>query len=398
MRLPVISSLSVDDCLKEISVKSKKSSTVHQQSASPDYHHGSKYHRSLAHFPFVDDKGSVSDIFSQPLNDPKPNLREIGEAGRRSLVKHVFETMRFDRKGIRLSDLPEALEVSTNCFYFAFLTVIAQEVGVTLPLRLKKILEKTRSKNVAGPVESFNEYNDDSNEFSEYVEKYITFQQWKSIIRNFLRLQSEGKSFNSLSDMIAEIDNSRRDSNDNFGKNDYLRDYHNGDRSDGDSEEENKHQSEKLRPHSSGANEGHDEGDAWDFKHHQKNYFNNLRNVKSRLGGVITHDKKSYYHEKSRTDSSALSAVGKQRVDHLTRKIHPKPLKETFRPDQTVRNTENKRFMDLSSGRASSQIADSFLNGRIGKQISSSMNSDYDILAEDISAKEAEAYAMKLLG
>jgi hypothetical protein len=97
--------------LKDISVKSRKSSPVNEKSVFPDYHHGSKYHRSLAHFPFVDDKGTVSDIFSQPLSDSKPNLREIGDAGRRSLVKHVFETMRFDRKGIRLSDLPEALEV-----------------------------------------------------------------------------------------------------------------------------------------------------------------------------------------------------------------------------------------------------------------------------------------------
>jgi hypothetical protein len=268
---------------------------------------------------------------------------------------------------------------------------------------LKKILEKTRCKNVAGPVQSFIEYNDDTNEFSEYTEKYITFQQWKFIIRNFLKLQSEGKSFNSLSDLIAGNYCSNGRSNRNIASNGHLRDCSNGDQSDDEKEEENKHQygTEEQHPSreflSSSDKDDFNEGDAWNFKHHQKSYFNNLKNVKSRLGEVIKHDKKLHYNEKSRVDTSALNSVGKRRVDHLTSKIYPKPLKESFQPDRGS-NSENKRFMDLSSGVATVQIADSFLNGRIGKQLASTMDSDYDILSDDISAKQAEAYAMKLLG
>lgn len=73
-------------------------------------HYGSKYRpEALSHFPFVDEGGTVYDIFHN--NCGRPNLLTMGEAGRNRLILKVFEAMRLDSHGIRLSDLPEALQV-----------------------------------------------------------------------------------------------------------------------------------------------------------------------------------------------------------------------------------------------------------------------------------------------
>jgi hypothetical protein len=66
---------------------------------------------STAHFPFTDDQGTVPDVLKGD-SFGKPNLFKIGVPGRKRLVERVFNEMRFDKPGIRLSDLPEALEVS----------------------------------------------------------------------------------------------------------------------------------------------------------------------------------------------------------------------------------------------------------------------------------------------
>lgn len=76
------------------------------------FHYGSKYRpEALSHFPFIDENGTVSDVFRNGLVN-KPDLLSMGQPGREKMIQKVFDTMRFDRNGIRLSDLPEALQVS----------------------------------------------------------------------------------------------------------------------------------------------------------------------------------------------------------------------------------------------------------------------------------------------
>lgn len=67
---------------------------------------------SMAHYPFADEYGSIQDVLSGQVQDEPVDLENIGLPGRNRLMTKVFNEMRFDRNGIRLSDLPEALEVS----------------------------------------------------------------------------------------------------------------------------------------------------------------------------------------------------------------------------------------------------------------------------------------------
>ena len=65
---------------------------------------------SLSHFPFFDEYGSVPDaLHGQTIE--KPRILEIGAPKRRELIIKIFEEMRYDKRGIRLSDIPQALEV-----------------------------------------------------------------------------------------------------------------------------------------------------------------------------------------------------------------------------------------------------------------------------------------------
>jgi hypothetical protein len=65
------------------------------------------------HYPFTDDRHSVHDILTAPADACKPHLLSMGAPARTRFVAKVFEEMRLNQKGIRLSDLPEALDV---CF------------------------------------------------------------------------------------------------------------------------------------------------------------------------------------------------------------------------------------------------------------------------------------------
>lgn len=66
---------------------------------------------SMAHFPFADEHGSMGDVLSGQAAWPEIDLDSMGLAGRNRLIERVFEEMRLDHQGIRLSDLPMALEV-----------------------------------------------------------------------------------------------------------------------------------------------------------------------------------------------------------------------------------------------------------------------------------------------
>lgn len=69
----------------------------------------------MAHYPFADDSGTVPDILHGPATSGH-RLLEMGAPARKRLVARVFEEMRFSKVGLRLSDIPEALDVSWLAF------------------------------------------------------------------------------------------------------------------------------------------------------------------------------------------------------------------------------------------------------------------------------------------
>jgi hypothetical protein len=83
---------------------------VHSRRYRPDY---------MTQFPFADETGTVKDIFQQNI-PPSIDILSMGLPGRKKLITKVFDIMRFDRNGIRLSDLPESLEVRSisTCYRY----------------------------------------------------------------------------------------------------------------------------------------------------------------------------------------------------------------------------------------------------------------------------------------
>lgn len=71
---------------------------------------------SMAHFPFADEHGSIGDVLGSGTVGQEIDLDNMGAPGRNRLILKVFEEMRLDRQGIRISDLPEALEVYLPLF------------------------------------------------------------------------------------------------------------------------------------------------------------------------------------------------------------------------------------------------------------------------------------------
>lgn len=73
----------------------------------------------MAHYPFADELGSVPDVLKGNCRE-KVKILEMGAPARKRLIEKVFGEMRLDNQGIRLSDLPEAFQVSKNLLYKIF--------------------------------------------------------------------------------------------------------------------------------------------------------------------------------------------------------------------------------------------------------------------------------------
>ena len=90
---------------------------------------------SMTHFPFADDIGTVGIILKDKqqclLNDCFSNFMNMGKPARKRLVLKLFDEMRFDKKGINILDIPEALS----------------RLGIVVPSRLKHLLSQTKNRN-----------------------------------------------------------------------------------------------------------------------------------------------------------------------------------------------------------------------------------------------------------
>lgn len=72
---------------------------------------------SMSHYPFIDEFSTVHDIlFDDHVNNLTfQNLVSMGDPARRKLSLRIFDEMKVGNEiGMKLSDVPEALNVSSN--------------------------------------------------------------------------------------------------------------------------------------------------------------------------------------------------------------------------------------------------------------------------------------------
>jgi hypothetical protein len=65
----------------------------------------------MAHYPFADNSGSVPEVLHCQATGVD-RLCEMGAPARKRLITRVFDEIRFSKYGMRMSDIPEALQVS----------------------------------------------------------------------------------------------------------------------------------------------------------------------------------------------------------------------------------------------------------------------------------------------
>eukprot|EP01033_Poteriospumella_lacustris_P011888 gene11888-8481_t len=109
----------------------------------------------MAHFPFADEYGSIGDVLSGAGTFPEVDLDHMGAPGRNRLIVKVFEEMRLDQRGIRISDLPEALD----------------RLSIHVSPKLRRTLLKARGKDVNGPLVPSNPSHREGEPW-EYMEKH----------------------------------------------------------------------------------------------------------------------------------------------------------------------------------------------------------------------------------
>lgn len=414
---------------------------------------------SMAHFPFADEHGSIGDVLGSGTVGQEIDLDNMGVPGRNRLILKVFEEMRLDRQGIRISDLPEALE----------------RLGIQLSVKLRNTLLKARGKNVNGPLIPKREMDAEP---WEYMEKHVPLSLWKSIVKNFLHLRRQGIQPGYLQEVLPSLNPGRagqrapthlKNSNDDDESNeedegsidDHLS------YSDNTADEN----SERVQPHQSRYS-GHNEEkvSATNRKRTSKEskfsgninrptkssqqkvnpvqarsraYFQRLQRVPSRLGDAIRHDRFRHQFHQLQDSKDALSTIASRRVDILTSQAPKLGWKDPAYqydqlPDSTLKrqgfshnqvdgrltiNTHLeqsrkqrqqqrnavKRLQQLDSGAATLEIADAFLQGQVGRELllDNPRGSEYQDFygeqdeedeIEDLSPQEAQKRAAAFLG
>ena len=101
----------MNDLTKLPAGKRTPTTTDNQHSTSTSL--GNRQYRPdlMAHYPFADNSGSVTDVLHVTSSDLQ-KLLDMGEPACKRLVLKIFEEMRFSKVGLKMSDVPEALNVS----------------------------------------------------------------------------------------------------------------------------------------------------------------------------------------------------------------------------------------------------------------------------------------------
>lgn len=237
-------------------------------------------------------------------------------------------------------------------------------VGVVLPANIRRVFEKTRSKLLDGPLD----LSEDDQQI-EYMEKYVTLHQWKAIVKRFLFMMKTGQPLGTAVDIISGVTANSVQKNDKSDEDSFD-----------DQEEEFQTETKRANNYESvnkrrGRFEEDDDSISDDDRIQKKdrkiiskpetghpNYMKKIKSVPSRLGDVIKLDKMAYKEKKHRTDTAALSAIAKKRVDILTSNMPPYTIKDpNFFPGSRIAKVQDvNRLKDLESGAATLEIADAF--------------------------------------
>jgi len=149
-----------------------------------------------------------------------------------------------------------------------------------------------------------------------------------------------------------------------------------------------------------------------------------LKQVSSRIGQLVRHDRNQYQKKTRERDAAALKTIARRRVDALTSTAVPLGFKDrhffsepdpgnyssqrrheprlfhsvsnsmphgTSGPSKSKTATAHafKRYADLSSGLATMEIADAFLQGQVGREMLTRPDEDFSMYA---SSRPGEVY------
>lgn len=104
-------------------------------------------------------------------------------------------------------------------------------------------------------------------------------------------------------------------------------------------------------------------------------YYKNLRRVQSRISDAVNKDKHNFHQVKHKTDSAALNVLASHRIQQI-HKVEIPQLLNPSSSDLYFNRRESQKVapkygkdIELSSGQATLDIADAFLNSSVGKYL-----------------------------
>ena len=298
---------------------------------------------AMSHYPFADDNGNVKMVLMDDEERKKlsmARLVEMGKPGRNRFIQRVYDEMKYDKKGIKLNDLPEAL----------------QRLGIKISSKLRNnLLHRTSLNHVT-------QYDEEQ---KSYVpEAFVQELLWKKIVNTFYRLIKQGYDPASVDSLdidtqgLKSMDTS--DTSNLYGASNAGEDVIEVEKipiriakkSDADS---------KKNP-------------AKNISEQSTSYFSRLKRVPSRIGPEIRRDRAEYSRSNQKIERIAASTLARRRL-HMLTSTASGPSSARRRESSSRSNPISsgvktyQNVNDLNSGVAALGIAESFLNSSVGKEL-----------------------------
>lgn len=307
---------------------------------------------SLAHFPFVDEVGHVDMILNPTRQkDLGPSYRfvSMGKPARIRLVQSVYQELKAGQKGIRLSDVPEALG----------------RLGITVSKKLRKSLQSAGSHANEG-------VHYDEAERLFIPEVYVDELRWMQIVKKFYHLMKKGVEPSLVKTL--DFKNNEHTFSANLSEDGTFSDLADPiDVAEREEKRRSSHPAEKSNvSRARNSSRRLDNGRPNVLSNQTKQYYSRLREVPSRLGEVIRRDKDRFARQSVVTNKTATAAIASHRIAALTGTgiSHPPDSWRPIPSHQLSAGTRTYRAMTkLDSGAAAMGIADAFLNGTMGREL-----------------------------
>lgn len=306
---------------------------------------------SMSHYPFADDDGNVKMVL---MNEERKTfsivrLVEMGKPGRKRLIQKVYNEMKYDKKGIKINDLPEAL----------------QRLGIMISSKLRSNLLN------GAPINNATSYDEEHKSY--FPEVFIEEMQWKEIVNRFYRLIKQGYDPASLDSL--DIDTRGLNSVDTSDNTNNM----NGIRSnrEEDAIEGNRLPVKPMKDLKKGNPNAHKNNPVYNnnnISEQSSSYFSRLKKVPSRIGPEIRRDRAEYLRSNQKIERIAASTLARRRLHMLTN-----PHGSSSSAQRVVSSSSSRpiasgvrtyqAMSDLNSGAAALGIADTFINSSVGKEL-----------------------------